>query len=69
MQLKTIFTASAAVALALTGWQINNTQNSDEALGYAPRAASTEAQAPDGAWEIQQKLLGDIANATDFAHS
>lgn len=60
MQLKTIFTASAAVALALTGWQINNTQNSDEALGYAPRAASTEAQAPDGAWEIQQKLLGDI---------
>ncbi|MDA8605794.1 T9SS type A sorting domain-containing protein [Flavobacteriales bacterium] len=60
MQLKTIFTASAAVALALTGWQINNTQNSDEALGYAPRTASTEAQAPDGAWEIQQKLLGDI---------
>lgn len=60
MQLKTIFTASAAVALALTGWQINNTQNSDEALGYVPRAASTEAQAPDGAWEIQQKLLGDI---------
>lgn len=60
MQLKTIFTASAAVALALTGWQINNTQNSDEALGYAPRAASTEAQAPAGAWEIQQKLLGDI---------
>jgi hypothetical protein len=60
MQLKTIFTASAAVALALTGWQINNTQNSDEALGYAPRAASIEAQAPDGAWEIQQKLLGDI---------
>ncbi len=60
MQLKTIFMASAAVALALTGWQINNTQNSDEALGYSPRAASTEAQAPDGAWEIQQKLLGDI---------
>jgi hypothetical protein len=60
MQLKTIFTASAAVALALTGWQVNNTQNSDEALGYAPRAASIEAQAPDGAWEIQQKLLGDI---------
>jgi hypothetical protein len=60
MQFKTIFTASAAVALALTGWQINNTQNSDEALGYAPRAASIGAQAPDGAWEIQQKLLGDI---------
>ncbi len=60
MQLKTIFTASAAVALALTGWQINNTQYSDEALGYAPRAASPEAQAPDGAWEIQKKLLGDI---------
>ncbi|MBL6865818.1 MAG: hypothetical protein ISQ97_01845, partial [Flavobacteriales bacterium] len=60
MQLKTIFTASAAVALALTGWQINNTQNSDEALGYAPRTTSTEAQTPDGAWEIQKKLLGDI---------
>ena len=60
MQLKTIFTASAAVALALTGWQISNADTSANALDYTPRVEEAKSQAPDGAWEIQQKMLGDI---------
>ncbi len=60
MQLKTIFTASAAVALALAGWQISSSVNSPASLEYSPRAVEEKTQAPDGAWEIQQKLLGDI---------
>ena len=60
MQLKTIFTASAAVALAITGWQISNTETSSDSMTYTPRVDESTAQAPDGAWEIQQMLLGDI---------
>ena len=60
MQLKTIFTASAAVALALTGWQISNADTAANALDYTPRVEEAKSQAPDGAWEIQQKMLGDI---------
>jgi hypothetical protein len=60
MQLKTIFTASAAVALAITGWQISNTETSSDSMSYTPRVDESTAQAPDGAWEIQQMLLGDI---------
>jgi hypothetical protein len=60
MQLKTIFTASAAVALALIGKQISNTETTADSLDYTPRLEQSTAQAPDGAWEIQKKLLGDI---------
>jgi len=60
MQLKKIFTASAAVVLALAGWQFSDTETSTNASEYSPRVSEETSQSPDGAWEIQKKLLGDI---------
>ena len=61
MQLKSLFVASAAIALALVGWQIStNVSNGVDAEAYSPRAQSEQAQSPDGAWEVQKMLRGDI---------
>lgn len=61
MQLKSLFVASAAIALALVGWQIStNVSNGVDAEAYSPRAQSEQAQSPEGAWEVQKMLRGDI---------
>ena len=64
MHLKSVFTASAAAVLAFAGWQVSNSTDpvaavSDQAT-YAPRTAAQPAQSPEGAWEIQKLLRGDI---------
>ena len=64
MQLNSVFTASAAVVLAFAGWHVSNSTDpvaavSDQAT-YVPRTAVQPDQAPEGAWEIQKLLRGDI---------
>lgn len=65
MQLKSLFAATAAVAIALVGWQVSDLGSADapanaEAAAYAPRELAEATQSPDGAWEIQKMLRGDI---------
>ena len=65
MQLKSYFVASAAIVTAFVGWQISSSNsitssNSGETNGYLPRVEAEKAQSPEGAWEIQKMLRGDI---------
>jgi len=62
MQLKSLFAATAAVAIALVGWQVSTdvSTNSADVAEYTPRTTTDLAQSPEGAWEIQKMLRGDI---------
>lgn len=62
MQLKSLFAATAAVAIALVGWQVSTdvSTNSADAAEYSPRSTVDAAQSPDGAWEILKMMRGDI---------
>ena len=65
MQLRTFFAATASVVLAFVGWefgvnQVENHVDVEARSEYAPRENESVQQTPEGAWEIQKLMRGDI---------
>ena len=66
MQLNKFFAAGAVATFAFLGWTLSfspvdsTTVSEYESSAYLPRTAATLETSPDGAWEIQKLMRGDI---------